>query len=109
MRRNIFLVLIIGLLAVQVLAETGSPYVYSFPKPAADWGSAVSFGNLSPGFFQVMFQNPKTGIVRIATYGIVGASMDNLRDPQLMMVFAFDQKSAAGKKFPDGRMLSRVN
>jgi hypothetical protein len=74
-------------------AET---YSYSFPKPSADWGQAVSFGNLSPGFFQVMYQS-KTGVVRIATYGIVGASMDNLKDPQLMMVFAFDQKAGAAR------------
>ena len=33
---------------------------------------------------------------RALTYGIVGASMDNLKDPQLMMVFAFDQRSEVG-------------
>ncbi|MCU0640835.1 MAG: hypothetical protein MUC35_01960 [Candidatus Margulisbacteria bacterium] len=81
--------LVIGILAGGAWAA--DPYVYNFPKPPTEWGQAVSFGNLSPGFFQVMYQN-KTGVVRIATYGIVGASMDNLKDPQLMMVFAFDQK-----------------
>lgn len=90
------------------LAQTGGPYVYSFPKPPAEWGPAAAFGNLSPGFFQVMFQS-KTGVVRIATYGIVGASMDNLKDPQLMMVFAFDQKEATGNKFKKEKWLSRVN
>ena len=93
-----------------VLAGGGwavNPYVYNFPKPPTEWGQAVSFGNLSPGFFQVMYQN-KSGVVRIATYGIVGASMDNLKEPQLMMVFAFDQKQTpqAAKKF--GRMLSSL-
>ena len=99
--------LVIGLLSVGGAWAT-DPYVYNFPKPPAEWGQAVSFGNLSPGFFQVMYQN-KSGVVWIATYGIVGASMDNLKDPQLMMVFAFDQKQSpqALKKF--GRMLSSVN
>jgi hypothetical protein len=78
-------------------AEVKSPYVYNFPKPAAEWGQAAAFGNLSPGFFQIMYQNSKTGIVRIATYGIIGGSMDTLKDPQLMMVFAFDHKSTADK------------
>jgi len=98
--------IVIGLLVGGAWAA--DPYVYNFPKPPAEWGQAASFGNLSPGFFQVMYQN-KAGVVRIATYGIVGASMDNLKDPQLMMVFAFDQKHApqAAKKF--GRMLSSVN
>jgi hypothetical protein len=90
------------------LAETNMPYVYSFPKPPAEWGPAVAFGNLSPGFFQVMYQS-KTGVVRIATYGIVGASMDNLKDPQLMMVFAFDQKAAAGKNLKEDKLANRVN
>ena len=81
------------------------PYVYSFPKPPVEWGVATAFGNLSPGFFQVMFQN-RAGVVRIATYGIVGASMDNLKDPQLMMVFSFDQKAPVGQKFKKERWLS---
>jgi hypothetical protein len=95
---------VVGLLLLSC-AWAADPYVYNFPKPLPEWGQAVSFGNLSPGFFQVMYQN-KAGVVRIATYGIVGASMDNLKDPQLMMVFAFDQKQGpqALKKF--GRMLS---
>ena len=95
------MVLGLGLALVLIsagVAEVNSPYVYNFPKPPAEWGAAVSFGNLSPGFFQIMYQNSKTGVVRIATYGIVGASMDNLKDPQLMMVFAFDQKTGVGKK-----------
>lgn len=97
-------IILVGLLVVlwasfQAFALEGPPYTYQFPKAPTDWGNAVSFGNLSPGFFQVMFQNSKSGIVRIATYGIVGASMDNLRDPQLMMVFAFDQKSESVGKF----------
>ena len=89
--------MVVGLIVLgQVcLAQGDPPYTYNFPKPPLEWGSVVSFGNLSPGFFQVMFQN-KTGVVRIATYGIVGASMDNLKDPQLMMVFAFDQRSEVG-------------
>ena len=73
------------------------PYVYNFQKQPLEWGNAVAFGNLSPGFFQVMFQNKK-GVVRIATYGIVGASMDKLKDPQLMMVFAFDQNAGTADK-----------
>ncbi len=85
-----------------------APYTYNFPKPAAEWGQAVAFGNLSPGFFQVMYQN-KAGVVRIATYGIVGASMDNLKDPQLMMVFAFDQKGSASNILKKGRMFSGIN
>lgn len=84
-----------------------STYTYNFPKPPAEWGQAISFGNLSPGFFQVLYQN-KTGVVRIATYGIVGASMDNLKDPQLMMVFAFDQKAAVGSKINEGKLVSGI-
>lgn len=87
--------LFVGLLVgAAVYAQEGAPYTYSFPKVPASWGNAVSFNNLSPGFFQVMFQN-KTGVVRIATYGIVGASMDKLKDPQLVMVFAFDKSGVA--------------
>jgi len=71
-------------------------YKYNFPKPSSDWGKPISFTNLSPGFFQVMYQD-KIGIVRIATYGIAGASMDTLKDPQLLMVFVFDQPSSANK------------
>jgi hypothetical protein len=85
---------------VSAATEAGPPYVYKFPKPEGNWGQAVSFNNLSPGFFQVMFQN-EDGEVRIATYGIVGASMDKLKDPQLMMVFAFDEKAEAGSNQKD--------
>lgn len=68
-----------------------SVFSYSFPKAQAAWGSPVSFNNLSPGFFQVMYVDAK-GIMRIATYGISGGSMDALKDPQLIMVFAFDKE-----------------
>ncbi|MFC1767672.1 hypothetical protein ACFLZ2_03865 [Candidatus Margulisiibacteriota bacterium] len=66
-------------------------YSYSFPKTPKNWGDPVSFNNLSPGFFQVMFRDFE-GTVRIATYGIAGGSMDTLKDPQLMMVFVFDKE-----------------
>jgi hypothetical protein len=89
-------------------AKAVNPYVYNFPKPPAEWGQASAFGNLSPGFFQVMYQN-KSGVVRIATYGIVGASMDNLKDPQLMMVFAFDQKGEVGQKVKEGNIFGGIN
>ncbi|MFC1568479.1 hypothetical protein ACFL37_02130 [Candidatus Margulisiibacteriota bacterium] len=95
---GLFLVLVLA--AVVCAEDAGPPYVYKFPKPEANWGQAVSFHNLSPGFFQVMFQN-KEGEVRIATYGIVGASMDKLKDPQLMMVFAFEEKAEAGSNQKD--------
>jgi hypothetical protein len=68
-------------------------YSYSFPKSPRSWGDPVSFNNLSPGFFQVMFLD-KSGIVRIATYGIAGGSMDELKDPQLVMVFTFDKSES---------------
>ncbi len=91
------MVAIIGALLFTSLAwGITAPYVYKFPKPDTDWGNAVAFSNLSPGFFQVMYQN-KAGVVRIATYGIMGASMDKLKDPQLMMVFAFDQSTSVSK------------
>lgn len=86
------LVLLFVLSFTSVSLATTTPYVYKFPKPQAEWGEAVSFSNLSPGFFQVMFQNDE-GVVRIATYGIVGASMDKLKDPQLMMVFSFENEA----------------
>ncbi|OGB89513.1 hypothetical protein A2625_01175 [candidate division WOR-1 bacterium RIFCSPHIGHO2_01_FULL_53_15] len=95
------------LTAVGGMAQEKSVYTYNFPKPPADWGPAVSFGNLSPGFFQVLYQNKTTGVVKIATYGIVGASMDNLKDPQLMMVFSFDQKAGAAKKFLQEKLAIR--
>jgi hypothetical protein len=101
---GLFLVLVF---ATAVFAEEGPPYVYKFLKPAAEWGRAVSFNNLSPGFFQVMFQNEK-GVVRIATYGIVGASMDKLKDPQLMMVFAFNQKAEVGTEEQKEKWVSRI-
>ena len=93
---GLVLVLLLGCLGVISRGEVAMPYTYNFPKPPTEWGQATAFGNLSPGFFQVMYQN-KSGVVRIATYGIVGAAMDNLKDPQLMMVFAFDQKGQASR------------
>ena len=90
---------IVGLILLFVLSTAAMaevPYVYSFPKPDKSWGKAVAFNNLSPGFFQVMYMS-SDGIIRIATYGIAGASMDALRDPQLIMVFKFDQEKATGK------------
>jgi len=76
-------------------------YTYSFPKAPKAWGSPVSFNNLSPGFFQVMYVDEK-GIVRIATYGIAGGSMDTLKDPQLLMVFSFDKpEQSLGMKIND--------
>lgn len=71
-------------------------YKYRFPKQPASWGNPVSFNNLSPGFFQVMFQD-SVGVIRIATYGISGGSMDTLKDPQLLMVFTFDQEKIGSK------------
>ena len=68
-----------------------SVYKYHFPKQPASWGKPVSFNNLSPGFFQVMFQD-SSRVIRIATYGIAGGSMDALKNPQLLMVFTFDQE-----------------
>jgi hypothetical protein len=38
-----------------------------------------------------MFVDTK-GVIRIATFGIAGGSMDSLKDPQLMMLFAFDKE-----------------
>jgi hypothetical protein len=99
-------ILLLGYCGALAWGEASSPYVYNFPKPPSEWGQATAFGNLSPGFFQVMYQN-KSGVVRIATYGIVGASMDNLKDPQLMMVFAFDQKGQANRVNP--RSFYRAN
>ena len=110
MKRSLLVGLLVGLsfLVSMSIAQVNSPYVYSFPKPPAEWGPAMAFGNLSPGFFQIMYQN-RNGVVRIATYGIVGASMDNLKDPQLMMVFAFDQKTTAGKKIKEEKLASSVD
>lgn len=88
--RSLSMILLLALLSTAVVAQEGLPYVYKFPKAPVEWGKAAAFNNLSPGFFQVMYQNQE-GIVRIATYGIVGASMDKLKDPQLMMVFTFDE------------------
>jgi|GEM_PF-2039595 len=99
------LLVISMLLPVAAQERSSPPYVYKFPKTPAYWGKAVSFTNLSPGFFQVMFQN-NAGIVRIATYGIVGASMDKLRDPQLMMVFAFDKQVTANEYFGEEEFIS---
>jgi hypothetical protein len=88
MKKAVFLIACIILLAIPSFC---SVYSYSFPKSPSYWGKPVSFNNLSPGFFQVMFVDAK-GIIRIATYGIAGGSMDKLKDPQLMMLFAFDKQ-----------------
>ena len=77
-----------------VSLAAGLSYNYNFPKPPDVWGKPVSFNNLSPGFFQVMFQDSK-GIIRIATYGIAGGSMDDLKNPQLLMVFTFDRQKVS--------------
>ena len=93
MKKFILLVCLIIFVASMAFAE-GAIYKYSFPKPPKYWGKPVSFNNLSPGFFQVMFQDVN-GVVRIATYGIAGGTMDTLKDPQLMMVFTFDQEKVS--------------
>lgn len=108
MKKMVLCLFVFMVLCSSAFAQLNSPYVYSFPKPPAEWGPAMAFGNLSPGFFQIMYQN-RNGVVRIATYGIVGASMDNLKDPQLMMVFAFDEKAKAGKNLKWGKLANRVN
>lgn len=89
MKKTVLFIAMLLLLNVVCFAAS-SVYKYNFPKPSKTWGRPVSFNNLSPGFFQVMFQAPN-GTVRIATYGIAGGTMDTLKDPQLMMVFTFDQ------------------
>ncbi len=86
-----FFLLFIAIVFLSSLSHAASIYKYHFPKPPASWGSPISLNNLSPGFFQVMFQD-KAGTVRIATYGIAGGSMDALKDPELLMVFTFDQE-----------------
>ena len=85
------LVLLIVVMIALCSLSYASVFKYYFPKPPNSWGAPVSFNNLSPGFFQVMFQD-KIGIVRIATYGIAGGTMDSLKDPELLMVFTFDQE-----------------
>jgi hypothetical protein len=84
-----FIVLLACLLLVSAPAFSRT-FSYSFPKAPKAWGNPISFNNLSPGFFQVMYADDK-GIIRIATYGIAGGSMDTLKDPQLLMVFSFDK------------------
>jgi hypothetical protein len=102
--KRIFAVILIVLLSTAALAT--APYVYGFPKPEKNWGRAVAFNNLSPGFFQIMYLSNE-GILRIATYGIVGSSMDNLKDPQLMMVFKFDQERTLGEVEYDSRLAGK--
>ncbi len=82
--------LMLVLILVIAVPSFCSVFTYSFPKAPRLWGKPVSFNNLSPGFFQIMYIDTN-GIVRIATYGIAGGSMDTLKDPQLLMVFAFDK------------------
>ena len=83
----VFMVIMVALCSFSYAAV----FKYHFPKPSKSWGEPVSFNNLSPGFFQVMFQD-KAGVVRIATYGIAGGTMDTLKNPELLMVFSFDQE-----------------
>lgn len=82
---------LLSIMLFSVVSYAANIYKYNFPKPPKMWGKPVSFNNLSPGFFQVMFQDA-TGVVRIATYGIAGGTMDALKDPELLMVFTFDQE-----------------
>lgn len=91
MRKLALLMVLLLFLGMSSFAAVGNLYTYHFPKQPVSWGNPISFNNLSPGFFQVMFQN-SNGVVRIATYGIAGGSMDALKDPQLVMVFTFDQE-----------------
>ncbi len=98
--RNWKLIIGISLVIVSwllVIPSQAAIYKYNFPKPSTDWGKPISFTNLSPGFFQVMYQD-KASVLRIATYGIAGSSMDTLKDPQLLMVFVFDQPLAKKTK-----------
>ena len=90
MKKLVFF-LVIACFLCSLSYAAGDVYKYHFPKPPKLWGKPVSFNNLSPGFFQVMFQD-STGVIRIATYGIAGGTMDALKDPQLLMVFTFDQE-----------------
>ena len=85
------LVLLIVVMIALCSLSYAAVFKYHFPKPSKSWGEPVSFNNLSPGFFQVMFQD-KAGVVRIATYGIAGGTMDDLKNPELLMVFSFDQE-----------------
>jgi len=85
------LVLLIIVMIALCSLSYAAVFKYHFPKPPKSWGQPVSFNNLSPGFFQVMFQD-KAGVVRIATYGIAGGTMDTLKNPELLMVFSFDQE-----------------
>lgn len=89
MKKIAFVLLVLFLFCS--LAYAATMYTYHFPKPPKSWGTPVSFNNLSPGFFQVMFQD-NSGVIRIATYGIAGGTMDTLKDPELLMVFTFDQQ-----------------
>lgn len=88
MKKWLLLLIILLIVSAPALCKV---YSYSFPKSPAAWGKPISFNNLSPGFFQVMYSDAN-GIIRIATYGIAGGSMDALSNPQLLMVFAFDKQ-----------------
>ena len=94
MRRIVGILIVMFLIFLVAIPSFAVVYAYSFPKAKAEWGKAVSFNNLSPGFFQIMYIDD-LGIVRIATYGIAGGSMDTLKNPQLMMVFTFDKATQA--------------
>jgi len=93
MKLVIRILFVIVVSAFVISSAEGAIYKYNFPRPSTDWGKPISFTNLSPGFFQVMYQD-KANVLRIATYGIAGSSMDTLKDPQLLMVFVFDQPLA---------------
>lgn len=88
MKKCFILLVILLIISVPAFCKV---YSYSFPKSPVAWGKPISFNNLSPGFFQVMYSDAN-GIIRIATYGIAGGSMDTLSNPQLLMVFAFDKQ-----------------
>jgi hypothetical protein len=91
MKKFTCIIIISAFLLLPATMSFAKVFSYSFPKAPAKWGEPVSFNNLSPGFFQVMYQSDK-GVTRIATYGIEGGAMDELTAPQLVMVFTFDGK-----------------
>ncbi len=91
MKKFICLLVVSAAIISFATASPAKVFSYSFPKAPEGWGEPVSFNNLSPGFFQVMYVNTK-GITRIATYGIEGGAMDELTSPQLVMVFTFDKE-----------------
>lgn len=87
---KLILILTVVLFISTMVFAADPVYKYHFPKVKEAWGDPISFNNLSPGFFQVMFRD-NSGVIRIATYGIAGGAMDSLKDPQLLMLFVFDK------------------